>query len=159
MLQCLLSSRCLSCTFRKKTETFCVDYCHLCCCYCINHVHACMWAFSYACVCVCICVGGGNRCSPNTVTLCSLALAPIGRPHHGGGTGASVRLYGQLHHRFVCVYAPVCVSYVFVQALCLARACPSPLSAVSNLTESHTLCTEEPIVFSSDHWTTLCLTV
>lgn len=37
----------------------------------------------------------------------------------------------------VCLY--VCMSYVFVQALCLARAYPSPWSAVSNLTESHTL--------------------
>ncbi|KAG7225112.1 hypothetical protein INR49_014568 [Caranx melampygus] len=35
------------------------------------------------------------------------------------------------------------------KALCLARANPSPLSAVSNLTESHTLRTKSPIVLSS----------
>lgn len=46
--------------------------------------------------------------------------------------------------------ASVCASYVFMQALCLVRACPSPPSAVSNLTESHTFSTEGPIVLSSD---------
>lgn len=39
---------------------------------------------------------------------------------------------------------------VFVQALCLARGCPSPLSVVSNLTESRTLRTKSPIVLSNN---------
>ena len=47
---------------------------------------------------------------------------------------------------FVCLYV-----YVFVQALCLARACPLPLSVVSNLTESHTLRTKSPIVLPNDY--------
>lgn len=41
--------------------------------------------------------------------------------------------------------------YVFVQALCLARACTQPVSAVSNLTESHTLYTVRPVVLSNDY--------
>lgn len=109
--------------------------------------------------CLCVCVDCGHRCSSDTGTLCSLALAPIGWPHHGGGAGASVRLYRQLHHRSVCVCWSVCMSYVFMQALCLARACPSPLSTVSSPTESHTLHTMSPIVLPNDRWTTLCLTV
>lgn len=62
----------------------------------------------------------------------------------------------------LCVYTAECTTglyvcvllvrqCVFAQALCLARACPSPLSAVSNLTESHTLLTKSPIVLSNHH--------
>lgn len=71
-----------------------------------------------------MCVGGGHRCSPHTGTLCSLALALIGRPHHGGSVGASVRLHSQFHHRSVrvCVWVCVCVC---LQALCLSEGTES----------------------------------
>lgn len=65
-----------------------------------------MQTFLYNFLCVFVCVGGGHRCSPHTGALCSLALALIGRPHHGGSVGASVRLHSQFHHRSVrvCVF-------------------------------------------------------
>lgn len=43
----------------------------------------------------------------------------------------------------VFIFLSLSVSYVFVQALCLARGCPSALSVV---TESHTFNTKGPIV-------------
>lgn len=96
----------------------------------INHVYLFLWK----CVCVFItqfvfvCVGGSHRCSPHTGALCSLALAPIGWPRHGGGVGASVRLYGQLHHRSVCL----CCACLYVLCVC-AGTVPGPCLPIASV--------------------------
>lgn len=91
-----------------------------------------------------MCVGGGHRCSPNTGSPCSLALAPIGWPLHGGGLGASVCLHGQLHHRSVCVYVhvSVCLSVCLV---CIGSHCTWTMPA-------HCLCLQLAIWLGHSHW-------
>lgn len=89
---------------------------------------------------VCVCLGGGHRSSPNPGSPRSVALAPVGRRHHGSGAGAPVRLHGQQRNRSASPRAAtfsVCVLCVSRRRLCLVRACPSPLSAVNNLSKSH----------------------
>lgn len=88
---------------------------------------------------VCVCLGGGHRSSPNPGSPRSVALAPVGRRHHGSGAGAPVCLHGQQRNRSAIPRAAtlsVCLT-CFAKALCLVRACPSPLSAVNNLSKSH----------------------